>query len=306
MNLTLVQLRMVVAVATEGSFTAAAEQALISQPALSRSIRDVERVLGVRLFERTTRSVALTPDGQEFVHVATEILKSADDGLGRFRAYRAGDRGSVTVAALPALAACVMPYVCKEFAVTRPQVRIRVLEGDTDTILRQVRDGRADIALTETPASPDGLRIRLLGDDCMVAIAAPGHPISSVEKIPWKEWACFPTVAFGPAHGLRTRADLACRQADATPQVCYEADDATTVVAMVSAGLGVAALTLSTLALASTESVHVVPLVAPEMVQSLAVVHRSAPALAPAAEAFVQSLSRVHFDPWQKQAPKLF
>ena len=298
MNITLAQLRLVLAVARTGSFTVAAEQSLISQPALSRAVQDVERLAGARLFDRTTRSVALTADGEEFVRVAEEIVRASDDGLGRYRAYREGRHGTVTVAALPALAACVMPFTCRQFADRRPEVRVRVLEGDAAEVLAHVREGRADIAVTTTPPTADGLQIQPIGEDEMVAVSPVGHVVAARPEVTWREWAAHPVVAFGDS----ARADEACRRSGVEPHHAYVADSAATVVGMVAAGLGVAAMPLSALPLGA-HSVAVTPLVEPRLVQSLAVVSRTVPALAPPSRAFLDVLRDVRFDPMQRTAP---
>jgi LysR family transcriptional regulator, carnitine catabolism transcriptional activator len=123
MGLTLHQLAVFVRVARSGSFTQAARDMLLSQPVLSRTVRDVERAAGTRLLERTTRSVTLTPDGREFLATATDILASYDAGMSRFAAYRAGDRGTITVSALPSIAASLLPAVISGFLTGHPDVR---------------------------------------------------------------------------------------------------------------------------------------------------------------------------------------
>lgn len=299
MNLTLAQLRLVLAVAETGSFTAAAERAVISQPALSRAVQDVERITGARLFDRTTRSVALTAEGREFVRVAEEIVRAADGGFGRYRAYREGRHGTVTVAALPALAACVMPYACQRFAASRPDVQVRIFEGDAAEVLARVRDGRADIAVTEAPHATAGLEIRPIGEDRMVAVSPEGHPVAAGPEVTWHAWAAHPVVAFDDS----ARADDACRRSGVIPRHAYVADSAATVVGLVAAGLGVAAMPLSALPLTAHGSVTVTPLVEPRVAQPLAVVIRSRPALAPPSQAFLDVLGDVRFDPLRRTAP---
>ena len=296
MNLTLAQLRLVVAVAISGSFTHAAEQALISQSALSRAVKDVERIVGVRLFDRTTRSVAVTADGREFIRVAREILEGAENGLARFQAYRDGHHGTVTVTALPALAACVMPFACRRLATQRPDVRVRVIEADATQVVGHIRAGRADIAVTEAPEPGADLHIRPIGDDRTVAVAPIGHPLAAGANASWQQWARNPVVAFRegppPPPGV-------------APGVAYEADTAATVVAMVAAGLGVAAMPLSALPLTAHETVAIVPLTEPVVTQPLAVVTRTVPAIAPSARAMLEILQTTRFDPLSKRAPTM-
>jgi LysR family transcriptional regulator, carnitine catabolism transcriptional activator len=296
MNLTLAQLRLVVAVADAGSFTDAAERAMISQPALSRAVKDVERIVGVRLFDRTTRSVAGTADGHEFIRVAREILDSAENGLARFQAYRDGHHGSVTVAALPALAACVLPFICRRLAVQRPGIHVRVIEADATQVVGHIRAGRADIAVTEAPEPSADLHIWSIGEDRTVAVVPIGHPLAAAATTSWRQWARHPVVALSESPR---------RPPGVTPDVAYEADTPATVVAMVAAGLGVAAMPLSALPLTDHASIAVVPLTNPVLTKPLAVVTRTVPAIAPSAEAMLALLRTVRFDPTSKRAPVL-
>ena len=294
MNLTLAQLRLVAAVDDSGSFTAAAERALISQPALSRAVKDVERIVGVRLFDRTTRSVAVTADGREFIRVARQILEGAENGLARFQAYRDGHQGTVTVAALPALAACVLPFACRQLATQRPDIRVRVIEADALQVVGHIRAGRADIAITEAPDPAADLHIRRIGDDRMVAVAPIGHPLAIGATASWDQWARNPVVAF--REGPRQPRGV-------NPEVAYEADTAATVVAMVAAGLGVAAMPLSALPLTDHELISIVPLTDPVLTTPLAVVTRTVPAIPPSAYAMLEILWTARFDPISKRAP---
>ncbi|WP_416965783.1 LysR family transcriptional regulator [Streptomyces sp. Agncl-13] len=111
MDITLRQMELFLSVAEAGSFTRAAEEVLLSQPVLSRTVQQLEHAVGAKLFERTTRSLTLTPEGTELLGVARDILRTYHRGMERFAAMRAGERGTVTVAALPSVAAGMLPGV---------------------------------------------------------------------------------------------------------------------------------------------------------------------------------------------------
>src|ERR1700761_2218973 len=124
MNPTLDQLRVICAVARTSSFSEAARELMLTQPAITRSVRNVESALGLRLFARTTRRVELTDDGIEFVAVANGILDGYENGLNRFRAWRRAEMGNLSVLALPSLAAGVVAPIIATFVAQRPRVEL--------------------------------------------------------------------------------------------------------------------------------------------------------------------------------------
>src|SRR5918997_2179160 len=109
MYLTVRQLETVVAVADAASFSQAAAELGISQPSLSETIKRVEEELGVRLFERTTRSLSLTPEGEHAVVVAREAVRDFHMALASIADRTHGRRGKITVAALPSVTCAVLP-----------------------------------------------------------------------------------------------------------------------------------------------------------------------------------------------------
>src|SRR5688572_1076538 len=115
MNLTIRQLETLVAAADAGSFSAAAARLGISQPALSETIRRLEAETGLRLFDRTTRSLALSADGRHAVAIAREVVRDFQASLGSLMDRAKGRRGRVTLAALPSIACGVLPAALRAF-----------------------------------------------------------------------------------------------------------------------------------------------------------------------------------------------
>ena len=161
MNFDLGDLRAFAAVADLGSFKAAAEALHLSQPAFSALIQGVEQSLGAKLFERSTRSVVLTPEGALFEASARRVLADFDGMVDDFRAHAERRRGRVAVAALPSLAATVVPAVFARLAVEHPGLRLDLLDTLSGASFDLVRAGEADFALTaENPDYAEARRIR--------------------------------------------------------------------------------------------------------------------------------------------------
>jgi LysR family carnitine catabolism transcriptional activator len=174
MDISLRQLEVFARVARAGSFTQAASEMMVSQPVLSRTIRDLERALRTRLLDRTTRSVRPTADGRELLAVAEAVLESYQAGMRRFAAYRDGERGILILAALPAVAVSVLPDAISRFLDRHPDIQVKVMDGTSSEVIEHVLAGRADVALTEAADAPEELSVLPLLHDPLVAVLPPG------------------------------------------------------------------------------------------------------------------------------------
>ncbi|QGN34166.1 LysR family transcriptional regulator [Microlunatus sp. Gsoil 973] len=166
------QLRYFVAVAEERHFGRAAERLGIAQPPLSRSIRDLERQLGVRLLERTTRQVRVTPAGEEFLRDARAALNAVDAAVRRAR--NAGSARPVLRVAIKAdFDAGLLPMILEEYKSEPDGLSVDLLFGGRGDQVPALRDGRADVAILPLPYDAAGIdRESLLTEPRLLAISA--------------------------------------------------------------------------------------------------------------------------------------
>ena len=183
MDVELRHLRSFVAVAEELNFTRAAERLHLAQPALSAQIRQLEQRVGARLFERTTRRVALTPAGRALLDEAPALLDGMDAALRAARMAAAGETGALTVGLLATAALDVTPRILRAFARERPKVAVSVRNFDFADPSGGVRTGDADLAMVWLPFRDDGLACDPLFDDRRVALLASDHPLASHEQL---------------------------------------------------------------------------------------------------------------------------
>jgi len=148
-------LKAFLALAEKKNFTRAAEASFLSQPAFSMLIRSLEQSMGVRLFDRGTRRVELTPEGRAFELSAARLLTEFDGALAEIKDLAALRKGQVTIAALPSLSARHLPPVIAEFKLAHPQLELVLRDITADDCLDLVRRGRADIALTPAAESAE-------------------------------------------------------------------------------------------------------------------------------------------------------
>ena len=147
MNLTTRQMRAFLQVARIGNFTRAAEQAHITQAGLSILIREMEKQLGCRLFDRTTRMVSLTPAGRRLLAVVERLVTDLDDVAAQLGAEGDAARQTLRIAATPLVSSHLLPWVFASFRAAHPQVALRLFDADLRDVEAMVAAGEADLGL---------------------------------------------------------------------------------------------------------------------------------------------------------------
>jgi LysR family transcriptional regulator, carnitine catabolism transcriptional activator len=166
MNLNQRQLKMFTVLAMEGHFSRASEQLHISQPALTRAIQELEAQLGVALFNRTTRQLALTEEGQRFLPLAQRLLRDMAHITDELRGQATGVRGTVTLAVGTAFGSVLLPPILLKFRQAFPLVQVRLLDDNSAGITNRVLSAEADLGI----GSPLGDTAAL---DCERLVSAP-------------------------------------------------------------------------------------------------------------------------------------
>ena len=173
-------LRYFVAVAEELHFRHAAERLYVAQPAVSEQIRKLEVELGVRLFDRTHRSVALTHAGSALLVEARRVLHQA--GVAQLAARNAHDAASskLRIGYVPDVLPTCVPRALRELATTGPRIDVSLEAGPTNQLIQSVRDQRLDAVIVGLPAPAKGLQATSLGDQWL-AVAVPADSSKAVE-----------------------------------------------------------------------------------------------------------------------------
>jgi DNA-binding transcriptional LysR family regulator len=232
---TFAQLRALHAVALTGSVTRAAEQLLMTQPAVSHAIRGLERELGVSLLVRRPDGVSLTSVGAAVAERASIILAQLE-GL-RADAAAAADQDATTlrIGGLTSTNARVMPHLLRAFAAAHPDVRVTLLEGSDSEVLDWLRTGAVDLAIVATEED-DLLAAPLAGDD-LLAVVAVDHPLAGREAVAIADLEHEPFIM--PAGGCEPLISALAREAGVRLRRHYEVRDTASITAMVRERLGV-------------------------------------------------------------------
>ena len=193
------QLRALIALADTGSFLGAAERTGLSQPAIHRSVRELEQILSLPLAERKGRGVALTAAGRRAARGARLAIGEIASGLADI-ADQAHSMAPIVVGAMPLCRARLLPRTLNAFTASFPEARLKIVEGSWRELVEPLRDGTIDLmigALRDQPAPVD-LEQHPLFDDCLVVVARPGHPLIGCGQPALAELAAYPWIV-GPA-----------------------------------------------------------------------------------------------------------
>jgi len=238
------QLRSVVAVARHASFTKGAEALAVAQPALSQAIASLERELGVRLFDRSSRRVALTDAGRAFVARAERILADAASAAEEMTAHAGGLRGRVVLGTSQSFAEYTLPKLLGRFHVTNPGVEIAVREGMSDELLAGLHEGKIDAFIghlnDSNAQAVREFREEPLSEDELVLAVAGAHPLAARSSVRVEDLRHEPFVIYRPGSSITYRLNELTRAAGFEPRVAFESVDSLTVRSLVAEGLGVA------------------------------------------------------------------
>ena len=237
-------MRYVIAVAETSNFTRAAEQCLVVQSALSHQIARLERELGAKLFERTSRRVRLTPAGEAFLPAARQALDAAERARAEVAAATGEIRGRLAIGAISTVAAVDLPAVLKQFHLRHQEVRISLRTGPSEELTERVRQGTLDAAFLGLPLGvrPQGVRGRELARGDLVAVVAPDHPLADKENVDLRRLADETFVDFPAGTAGRAHADAAFAAAGVRREVAFEVTAADFMARLIRQGLGIGML----------------------------------------------------------------
>jgi len=287
MNVTLRQLRAFVLVARLGSFTRAAQAMHVTQSALSLLVRELESAMDTRLFDRTTRAVALTVAGSEFFPQAQRILEDLETAIAGVHKLVAKEKGKVVVAAPLLLSNAFLPPILAAFHAKYPGIEVILQDTLTAGVLAHVRGGEADVGLGTFASSEADIAWTVLFAEAMVAAFPVSHAFATRKRLTWADLAGQPILALRGGSVFRDLTEAGFSSAGIPLRPVFEANYAGSLIGMAAAGAGVAILPGYATKVMDRETVRSLRLEKPVIDRQVALVHRAAGTLSHAAQAFV-------------------
>lgn len=258
-----------------GNFRIAAESICLSQPALSRRIDKLENALGIKLFERTTRRVALTLKGQAFAERSVQLLAELENIMTDLSEVSLARTGLITVACVPSAAYYFMPNVISHFQTRYPRVRVKLIDSSAGNVYDAVIGGQADFGISFSGRSLPDIEFLPLLEDVYVAACRHEHVIAGKKSISWRDFYQHAWVGLDKTSGNRNLLDRALKHIiPATPSIC-ETRHVTTMLGMVEAGLGIAAVPAMSMPASGHSALTQVPLTDPVVKRTVGLLRKS-------------------------------
>lgn len=283
------QIRSFLAITRAGSFTRAAEEVGLSQPALTVQIHQLEETLGVKLFDRDKRQVRLTSAGKKLLAPLERVLIDIEAVINTGQDLAACKRGSVVLAALPSLSASLLPHAVRKFREEHPSVDILVHDVVADRIVQMVKGEEVEFGLGPRLTPDRAVTVEDFLTDRLCAFYPEDHPLSQ-GSLSISRLAEYPLILTGRSSSVRIMFERALARERTAIQIASESNYMSTALGMVRAGLGVAILPASAAETGSTAGLSYRPVRAPWQMRKIGIIRKAGSSLSPACEHFMVAL----------------
>lgn len=274
-----------VAIADHGSFQAAADSLFLSQTGITRRLQTLEEFLGVKLIERTTRSVALTSTGQDFLPQARRLLSELTNSLIEIRETGKSRRGNVTIACVPTVGVRFLPKIIQEYSSRYPENRIKILDHSSSGVANAVVQREAEFGINIAGPHHAELESVPLLEDHFAFVCRDDHEFARKKEIAWKQLEKSTLILLGQFSGNRALMEQAFGSQSLKLQSLYEVQRASTALGLVAEGVGVAILPQLSMQRDAYPRIRVIPLANPRISRTLVLLSRKTAIFSPAADA---------------------
>jgi DNA-binding transcriptional LysR family regulator len=285
MKINFKQLLTFLAVAEHSSFKKAADSLFISMPAVSMQIKQLEEQLGVVLFQRTTRKVDLTAEGEQLMITARKAMAELESGLARLQQTVDIQQGHLSFGCVPTIASTRLPAILTEFAKKYPGVSVHVRELAQRELLEAVRRSEVDFGIGPVEEKKTDLDLSSIFIDEYVALLPKSYADKGRAGISLRELSKMPLLTLGTSTLFREHLNEALTASGLVSERNYEFTHVTTLVAMAEAGLGIAIL--PRVAIPVKTRLKTVKIINPALTRTIGIVKIKGHTLSPAAARLV-------------------
>jgi DNA-binding transcriptional LysR family regulator len=276
-----------------GSMTKAAQQLRITQSAVSVLIRQLETNLGVKLFDRTTRSLYLTSAGKEALPAAERILRDVDYLSSSQRGIARVARGEVSFAVTAAVAAALMPKILARYRASYPNIKVIMQDVGSDQLVPKVLSSEVEFSIGTIDKATPLTSLEVLLRDHISVVCTADSPFAKRSEISWREIADTPTIGLTKEISIRRLIDQALAANGRTLVPTYEVSYMSTALSMTVHGLGISILPSFLITTMEHPQLVAVKLVDPVVPRELFLIAKEGRSLSPAAKALVQTAKEV-------------
>lgn len=281
-------IRAFLAVARHGSFTRAAADLALSQPALTICVRQLEDSLGLAVFNRTTRRVTLTPAGREFLPAAQQLAGDFESALSMLKAHADVQRGRVAVAAIPSVASEWLPPMVSQFARAFPKIAIEIVSDNSPGIIRRLREGEVNFGFVGLLNASNDTVARELYAEPIQLVCRRDHPLAMREgPLCWRDLDGHEFLDSGNDDCTRTVLAELPFLSETLTGAQYRTNKAAILVAMVDEGIGVTAMPAFAVPREYRAKLAFRPLAEPLVQRKIYLVTRRDHTMSPAEDRFV-------------------
>ena len=281
-----------IAVAEQGGFHRAAAVLHITQTALSRRLQNLESFLGVKLVERTTRSVALTSIGINFLPQARRLMTDLSTALVEIRETGKALRGDVTLACVPTVGVQFLPRIIQDYCARFPNNRIKILDHASSGVEQAVLRREAEFGINIAGNHHSELNSMSLLQDGFVLICRDDHPLAKRKNLSWKQQENYPLIFPGGGNSNRPLLDLALGDFNFALQSYYEVQRSSTAVGLAAEGVGVAVVPRLAMQTCAYPNLRMIALTDPGVTRTFVLLSRKSAHLSPAAQALYDMIIR--------------
>ena len=289
---TIRQLRAFLAVYQLKKLSAAAQRLFVTQSAVSMLIRQLEEGLDTRLFDRTTRSLKATAAAEQMMVTVERILRDVDSLSNDFRELATLERGRVTLAITPTLAAFLLPDAMRAFNEQHPGVRVLVNDCAPDQFISRIIGEHVDFGIG-TPERPGAeVEVQRLMRDHLALVCREDHPLAKARVVRWSDLAGHPLITVRPGYGVRPLIDGTAAEAGVALDVVNEVSFLSTALWMTAVGMGASIMPSAFARAQADPSLVIKVLSSPRVARDLSIVTKRGHSLSAAARAFIDALKR--------------
>lgn len=293
MNVTLRQIRSFLAVARCGNFTRAAQLLHLTQPALTIHIKQLEEELGIRLFDRSTHHVRLTPAGTSFMPVIQNAINGFEKAIASASKLSAQQEEVIRLACFPSFAAAVLPFAISAFRKANPQISFLVHDVGARNVVAMIRSEEVDCGVCHHDTSATDLHCRLLLEEEIRVVYPHDHPVSALPVLTLEAVIEHPLVLLNGASDTRSIIDAAIAGAGYLVFPAAEAEYVSTALALVEGGLGLTILPQMAINMNAHPKLRSRPLHDTPLIRPVGVATKRNYFVSPAARAFMDVLVQV-------------